>query len=235
MAAGGCCCVECINTSEVGIVERFGRFSKFAQPGPNVLLCPCEYMAGRVSTRVQQLDVNCETKTLDNVFVTVLVSVQYLVVKEKIYAAFYKLTNPVSQIQAYVFDVIRATVPTMTLDEAFESKEVVAAALKTALSQTMAEYGFQIAQALVTDLSPDPKVKAAMNEITAQRNWKNAAKEKAEGEKILLVKTPRPSTSPASAWRASARRSLTVSATRSRTSRATSRARRRRMSSTCCC
>jgi len=184
----GCCCVACINTSEVGVIETCGKYNRLAPAGPNFLMCPFEYIAGRVSTRVQQLDVQCETKTLDNVFVNVLVSVQYFVVKEKIYSAFYKLTNPVSQIQAYVFDVIRATIPTMNLDQAFESKEEVAEALKKALYEVMDTYGFKIHNALVTDLSPDQKVKNAMNEITAQRNYKNAAKNKAEGEKMLLIK-----------------------------------------------
>ena len=177
-----------IQTSEVGVVEFCGKYEKLASPGAICLLPCCEYIAGRVSTRVQQLDVQCETKTLDNVFVTVNTSVQYLVVKEKIYSAFYKLTNPISQIQAHVFDVIRSTIPTMNLDQAFESKEEVSNALKNALEEVMDTYGFKIHNALVTDLSPDQKVKNAMNEITAQRNYKNAAMNKAEGEKLLLIK-----------------------------------------------
>ena len=184
-----CCCVVCISTSEVGVIETCGKYSRLASPGANfVCCCLGDCVSGRLSMRVQQLDVSCETKTLDNVFVTANVSVQYLVIPELAYEAFYRLTNPVAQIQAHVFDVIRTTIPTMALDRAFESKDEVARALQDELAGVMAAYGFRIHQALVTDLSPDEKVRDAMNEITAQRNYKNAAMNKAEGEKLLLIK-----------------------------------------------
>ena len=184
-----CCCVVCISTSEVGVIETCGKYSRLASPGANfVCCCLGDCVSGRLSMRVQQLDVSCETKTLDNVFVTANVSVQYLVVPELAYEAFYRLTSPRAQIEAHVFDVIRTTIPTMALDRAFESKDEVARALQDELAGVMAAYGFRIHQALVTDLSPDEKVRDAMNEITAQRNYKNAAYERAEGEKVLLVK-----------------------------------------------
>uniref|UniRef100_A0A7S2BRL8 Band 7 domain-containing protein n=1 Tax=Florenciella parvula TaxID=236787 RepID=A0A7S2BRL8_9STRA len=186
--SGGCCCVQCIQTSEIGIVERLGKYDRLQNAGINFFCCPIEYLAGKVSLRVQALDVRCETKTEDNVFVEVNVSVQYQVQKDKIYDAFYRLSNPTQQIRAYVFDIVRSVLPAMPLDEAFEAKEHVALEVKKALSAVMDEYGFVIVQALVTDIAPDAKVKNAMNEINASKRMKEAASEKAEADKVLLVK-----------------------------------------------
>lgn len=169
-------------------MEKFGKYDRFALPGFHWLCCPFEVIAGRVSTRIQQLNVSCETKTSDNVFVSVTISVQYSVTQNLIYEAFYKLTNPESQIRSYVYDVVRATLPLMALDAAFEAKEEIADSVRHSLSEVMSTYGYEIHQALVTDLSPDAKVKTAMNEINASKRLKEAAYEKAEGEKILLVK-----------------------------------------------
>mmetsp|Transcript_30698 Transcript_30698/g.98929 ORF Transcript_30698/g.98929 Transcript_30698/m.98929 type:complete len:291 (-) Transcript_30698:266-1138(-) len=184
----GCCCCECVETSEVGVIERCGQYDRLASAGFHCLQWPCEAIAGRVSLRVQQLDVQCETKTLDNVFVSVVISVQYSILQESIYEAFYRLSNPRSQIQSYVYDTVRATIPMMKLDDAFEAKEEVAMSVKKSLGDVMSGYGYEIHQALVTDLSPDAKVKAAMNEINASKRLKDAAFAKAEGEKIVLVK-----------------------------------------------
>mmetsp|Transcript_12504 Transcript_12504/g.37725 ORF Transcript_12504/g.37725 Transcript_12504/m.37725 type:complete len:295 (+) Transcript_12504:101-985(+) len=184
----GCCCFECVETSEVGVVETCGQYEKLASAGFHCLYYPFQAIAGRVTLRVQQLDVQCETKTLDNVFVSVVISVQYSILQESIYEAFYRLSNPQSQIQSYVYDVVRATLPRMNLDTAFEAKEEVAQSVKKSLGQVMSGYGYEIHQALVTDLSPDFKVKAAMNEINASKRLKDAAFAKAEGEKIILVK-----------------------------------------------
>lgn len=183
-----CPCIICIKTSEVGVVERLGKFKELQNAGCHCFCFPFDYVAGKVSLRVQELDVKCETKTLDNVFVEANVSVQYQVEQLHIYDAFYKLQNPTQQIRAYVFDIVRSVIPTMTLDMAFEAKEDVANEVKKALKVVMDEYGFVIIQALVTDISPDLKVKNAMNEINASRRQKEAATEKAEADKILLVK-----------------------------------------------
>jgi regulator of protease activity HflC (stomatin/prohibitin superfamily) len=137
---------------------------------------------------VQELKVDCEAKTKDNVFVQVAASVQYQVIREKVYESFYILQNPHAQMKAYVFDVIRSTLPTMDLDEAFESKEEVSMALKTHLAEVMQTYGYQILQALVTDLTPDSRVRDSMNEINASKRLKEAAYQRAEGEKVLKVK-----------------------------------------------
>jgi len=181
------CCV-CVSTSEVVVVERLGKFDRLLPAGLGCICCPCEQKAGTVSFRVQQLDVRVETKTKDNVFLQTVVSVQYQVIREKVYHAFYSLTNPQQQITAHVYDVMRSQLPTLELDAVFEAKEELALAVKNALQETMSEYGYQILQALITDIDPDVRVKQAMNEINSAKRLKFAVAEQAEGQKILQVK-----------------------------------------------
>jgi len=181
-------CIVCVQTSEVGIVERLGKYSRIVTPGINFFCCPIEYVAKTISLRVQQLEVNCETKTLDNVFVQVQVVVQYRVKHDKVYDAYYMLDEPAEQIKAYIFDTVRSVIPTMELDSAFEAKDEIAVEVKKALQEIMEGFGYEILQALVTDLNPDGKVKAAMNQINEATRMREANKEKAEADKILLVK-----------------------------------------------
>ncbi|KAL9190794.1 hypothetical protein ACHAXT_000500 [Thalassiosira profunda] len=182
------CCI-CVSTSEVVVVERLGKFDRMLPAGLGIVCCPFEQQAGAVSFRVQQLDVRVETKTKDNVFLTAVVSVQYQVIREKVYEAYYSLTNTQQQITAHVYDVMRSQLPTLELDAVFEAKEDLAMAVKNALQQTMSEYGYQILQALITDIDPDNRVKQAMNEINSAKRLKFAVAEKAEGQKILQVKS----------------------------------------------
>jgi len=177
-----------VNTGEIGLIEKFGRFNRVARAGFTFVMWPLEDIAGLQTLRVQQLDVLTESKTKDDVTVHVKVAVQYQVIPDKVYDAFYRLTRPELQIRAYVDDVVRSTMPRMTLDTAFEAKEDVARSVKESLDKVMHEYGYQIMQALVTDLQPDVKVRNAMNEINAAKRQKLAAAEKAEADKILLVK-----------------------------------------------
>lgn len=170
------------------IVQRMGKFERAAGPGFNLKLPFIEKVAGTINLRVQQLDVKVETKTQDNVFVTLLVSVQYHVLKTKVYDAFYRLDDPVTQITSYVFDVVRARVPKIKLDDVFEKKDEIAIAVKTELAEVMDDFGYGILKALVTDIDPDAKVKEAMNEINAAQRMRVAATEKGEAEKILKVK-----------------------------------------------
>jgi regulator of protease activity HflC (stomatin/prohibitin superfamily) len=178
-----------ISTSEVGIIERFGKFSRVQSAGLGCLVCCLDELAGRLSYRVQQLDVRVETKTLDNVFLTAVVSIQFQVLQEKVHEAFYALTDPRRQITAHVFDVLRAELPNLELDSVFEAKEDLALSVKNALSEQMGIYGYQIMQVLITDLDPDQRVKNAMNEINSSKRLKFAVAERAEGEKILKVKS----------------------------------------------
>ncbi|MEW5305348.1 MAG: hypothetical protein WDW38_005611 [Sanguina aurantia] len=145
-------------------------------------------VAGVLSLRVQQLDVNVESKTLDNVFTHIMVSVQYQVQRENAYDAFYKLTSSQQQITAYIFDVVRATVPKMLLDDVFLLKEEIAGSIKAELTKSMSVFGFKILHALVTDVVPARKVKEAMNDINAARRQRVAAVEKAEAAKVNVVK-----------------------------------------------
>ncbi|HEX4157145.1 MAG TPA: SPFH domain-containing protein [Rhizomicrobium sp.] len=170
------------------IIERFGRFIGTASPGLNVKLPFIDVVAQRVSLRVQQLPVEVETKTLDNVFVKLFVAVQYRVIEGKEADAYYKLQNARDQITSYVLDVVRAQVPKMNLDEVFEKKDEVGSSVKTELDTSMKIYGFEIPNALVTDVNPADNVKAAMNEIQTQQRLQVAAAAKGEANKILVVK-----------------------------------------------
>ncbi len=178
-----------VEQQTVAIIEQFGRFARSSRAGLNFKLPFIERIAGRLSLRVQQLDVRAETKTSDNVFVHITVSVQYNVISERVYDAFYRLEDPSVQINSYVFDVIRARVPTIKLDDLFEKKDDIANSVKQELNETMSDFGFNIVNALVTDIEPDSKVKIAMNEINAAQRMRVAASEKGEAERILKVKS----------------------------------------------
>lgn len=185
---GQCCCLVCVRTNEIAVVEDLGQFKRMLSPGLSFICCPFQQVAGRLSLRIMQLDVICETKTKDNVFIQVAVAVHYRVIAEGAYDAFYRLTDPRSQIQSYVFDVIRSTIPKLELDEAFSSKDDIANDVLRQLQDVMKDYGYEIRSTLVTDLSPDSRVKASMNEINASRRLKEAASHKAEAEKTKQVK-----------------------------------------------
>jgi regulator of protease activity HflC (stomatin/prohibitin superfamily) len=186
---GGFGCLVCVAQSTVGVVEKWGKFSGLAQPGLHCLNpLAGEWLAGRLSLRVQSLDVRCDTKTKDNVFVSVVCSIQYRVVRQNADDAFYELQNPREQIQSYVFDVVRASVPRMILDEVFEQKNDIARAVSEELEKVMGAYGYSIEQTLIVDVEPDSTVRRAMNEINAAQRMRVAALDKAEAEKILQVK-----------------------------------------------
>ena len=177
-----------VQQQTAAVVQAFGKFARVAGPGLHFKTPFVEVVAGTVNLRVRQLDVEVETKTQDNVFVKVLVSVQYFVLPDKIYEAFYKLQSPERQITSFVFDVVRARVPKIKLDDVFEKKDDIADAVKTELQQVMDDFGYDILKALVTDIDPDHKVKEAMNEINAAQRLRVAATEKGEAEKVLKVK-----------------------------------------------
>ena len=170
------------------VVERFGKFSRITSPGFHLKWPIIENVVGRVSIRVRELNVEVKTKTIDNVFVDLLIAVQYYVTKEKVWDAFYKLTNPQAQMESFVFDTVRAKVPHMKLDEVFEKKEDIAQDIEEKLGEIMPEFGYIIKTALVNDIVPDSKVANAMNEINAQERMRVAAEHKGEAEKILVVK-----------------------------------------------
>lgn len=185
---GNLCCT-CVDQSSVEVIEQFGKFSRIAYPGFNTVWCCIgERVSGGLSLRIQQLDVRCETKTKDNVFVDVVCSIQYQVVRESLYDAYYKLTDSRSQITSYVFDEVRATVPRMALDDVFTAKEDIARNVKEELQKSMSGFGFQIINVLVTDIEPAAKVKAAMNEINAAQRLRLAAYEQSEADKVRIVK-----------------------------------------------
>ena len=170
------------------VIERFGRFNRVSSSGLRWKIPLIERVAGRLSLRIQQLDVKVETKTKDNVFVNVVVSVQHMVIPQKVFDAFYKLQQPEAQITSYVYDVVRARVPGIELDNVFETKDDIAQAVRVELAQIMDDFGYGIIKALVTDIDPDPNVKASMNQINAAQRLRVAAVEEAEADKIRVVK-----------------------------------------------
>ncbi|XP_073116680.1 hypersensitive-induced response protein 1 isoform X1 [Elaeis guineensis] len=181
-------CIQ-VDQSTVAIKESFGKFDDVLDPGCHFLpWCLGSRVAGYLSLRVQQLDIRCETKTKDNVFVTVVASIQYKAMSDKAVDAFYKLSNKKEQIQSYVFDVIRASVPKLNLDDVFEQKNDIAKSVEDELEKAMSTYGYKIVQTLIVDIEPDVHVKRAMNEINAAARMRVAANEKAEAEKILQIK-----------------------------------------------
>ncbi len=172
-----------------GIIERFGRFQKTAGPGLNFKIPLIDRVAGRVTHRVRELEITVESKTKDDVFVDLLIAVQFFVGEdeEAVKTSYYKLMNPQQQISSYVFDTVRALVPEMPVDHVFSEKEKIALAVKDRLDDTMARFGFTILQALVNDIQPDGEVKKAMNHVNATARLKEAAKNEAEAKKIRVI------------------------------------------------
>lgn len=177
-----------VHQQTAAVIERFGKFSRIGKPGLNFKLPFIERVAAKLSLRLQQLDVRIETKTEDNVFVHVTVSVQFFVLPEKVVDAFYRLEDPGRQITSYVFDVVRARVPKIKLDDVFANKDDIANAVKHELADAMDDFGYGIVKALVTDIDPDPQVKQSMNEINAAQRQRVAATERGEADRILKVK-----------------------------------------------
>jgi regulator of protease activity HflC (stomatin/prohibitin superfamily) len=176
-----------VRTKQVAIIEAFGRFDKVVPAGPCLVL-PWQKVAAKLSLKVQEMQVSVETKTSDDVFVKLLMAVQYHVIPERAKEAYYELANPIQQIESYIFDEVRSTVPNMELDEVFRNKDKIAAAVKDNLKEIMDKYGYNIIGALVNDIDPDARVKEAMNEINAAQRMRKAAEEKGEAEKTLTVK-----------------------------------------------
>lgn len=180
-------CFFTVKTQQAAIIERFGKFHSIRNAGLHFKIPLIDKITGKVSLKVQQLDVNVETKTKDDVFVKMRVSVQFMILKDGIYEAFYKLENPHTQITSYVFDTVRAEVPKMKLDDVFERKDDIAIAIKRELEDAMNTYGHGIIKALVTDIDPDVEVKQAMNRINAAEREKIAAEYEGEAERIRIV------------------------------------------------
>ncbi|MDH5599321.1 MAG: SPFH domain-containing protein [Cyclobacteriaceae bacterium] len=169
------------------IIERFGKFNSVRHAGLGVMIPFVDRISGTVSLKIRQLDVRVETKTNDDVFLILNVSVQYQILVNAIFSAFYKLSNSTDQITSYIFDTVRAQVPTMKLDDVFEKKDDIALAIKNELEASMREYGYKIVKALVTDIDPDKEVKLAMNRINASERLKVAAEFEAEADRIKIV------------------------------------------------
>ncbi|MBX2872370.1 MAG: SPFH domain-containing protein [Saprospiraceae bacterium] len=176
-----------VKQQTIAILERLGKFHSIKGPGLQFKIPLIDRVAGKVSIKVNQLDVLVETKTKDNVFVKLKVSVQFKVLQNAVYDAFYKLENPYEQITSYVFDTVRAEVPKIKLDDVFERKDDIANAVRREMEEAMTEYGYGIVKALVTDIDPDHEVKISMNRINAAEREKLAAEFEAEADRIRIV------------------------------------------------
>lgn len=170
------------------VIQRLGKFSRISQPGLKFKIPFIEIIASKENLRIQQLDVDVETKTLDNVFVILKISVQYRIIDSKVYEAFYELDDPHDQIASYIFDEVRAEVPKLGLDDVFAKKDSIALAVRDNITSQMDKYGYKIVKTLITDINPDELVKASMNKINAATRDKEAAFQEAEAEKIRIVK-----------------------------------------------
>lgn len=184
-----CGCCLCTQTGQVAIVESCGKFDYIATPGfhcVNIFCCQC--YAGTVSLRLSQMNVSVETKTKDNVFVIIKVSVQYEVLPDKVEDFFYRLASPKQQMEAYVFDVVRSSVPNIKLDDVFTTKDEISNKIKEELEEAMSQFGMRIVSTPITDIDPAPEVKRAMNAINVQDRLRVAAQFEAEGNKVKQVK-----------------------------------------------
>ncbi len=176
-----------VKQQTIAVVERLGKFTKDYGAGFNFKIPILDRVVGRVSLRIQQLDVIVETKTKDDVFVHLKISVQFQIQRDHVYNAYYKLQNPHEQITAFIFDTVRAEVPKMKLDDVFVKKEEIAIAIQRELKEAMLKYGYDIVKALVTDIDPDENVKIAMNRINAAEREKVAAQHEGDAQRILIV------------------------------------------------
>ncbi len=180
-------CLFIVKQQTSVVIERFGKFHSVRFAGLQIKIPLVDRIAARLSLKIQQLDVVVETKTKDDVFVHLKISVQYQILRDNVYDAFYKLQNPNEQLTAYIFDLVRAEVPKMILDDVFEKKDDIAHAIQRDLKQAMLNYGYDIIKALVTDIDPDATVKEAMNRINAAEREKVAAQHEGDAQRILIV------------------------------------------------
>jgi regulator of protease activity HflC (stomatin/prohibitin superfamily) len=176
-----------VNSQTAAIIERLGKYHTICHEGLNFKLPFFDRIVVRRSLRIAQQDIEVETKTKDNVFVKTKVSVQYQIIRDKVNDSYYRLSDPVAQIESYIFDVVRSEIPKLILDDVFVSKDTVAMAVKESLEESMDDFGFKIIKTLITDIDPDEKVKQSMNEINAAERLRDAAMSKAEAEKIGIV------------------------------------------------
>lgn len=170
------------------VIERFGKFSKLAKAGLNFKLAFIETIKKQLNLQYLYHNVKLETKTKDDVFVDIHCSIQYRIIEEKAFEACYSLDDPVTQLESYVFDTIRAFAPKLILDKLFEEKDTIAQEVKESLDHVMSAFGIEISKTLITHIDPDKKVKHAMNEINAAQRDRIAAEHRAEAEKLVSIK-----------------------------------------------
>ncbi|HEM6413613.1 TPA: SPFH domain-containing protein [Streptococcus suis] len=177
-----------VKQQTVAIIERFGKYQKTSTSGINFKIpFGVDVIAARIQLRMLQSEIVVETKTQDNVFVTMNVATQYRVNENNVTDAYYKLMHPEAQIKSYIEDALRSSVPKLTLDELFEKKDEIALEVQKQVAEEMSTYGYVIVKTLITKVEPDAEVKQSMNEINAAQRKRVAAQELAEADKIKIV------------------------------------------------
>lgn len=177
-----------VRQQTVVIIERFGKYQTTSGSGIHVRLpFGSDKIAARIQLRLLQSEIVVETKTKDNVFVTLNVATQYRVNEQNVTDAYYKLMRPEAQIKSYIEDALRSSVPKLTLDELFEKKDEIALEVQHQVAEEMSTYGYVIVKTLITKVEPDAEVKQSMNEINAAQRKRVAAQELANADKIKIV------------------------------------------------
>ncbi|HEM3663670.1 TPA: SPFH domain-containing protein [Streptococcus suis] len=177
-----------VKQQTVAIIERFGKYQKTSTSGINFKIpFGVDVIAARIQLQMLQSEIVVETKTQDNVFVTMNVATQYRVNENNVTDAYYKLMHPEAQIKSYIEDALRSSVPKLTLDELFEKKDEIALEVQKQVAEEMSTYGYVIVKTLITKVEPDAEVKQSMNEINAAQRKRVAAQELAEADKIKIV------------------------------------------------
>ena len=177
-----------VRQQTVVIIERFGKYQTTSGSGMHVRLpFGIDKIAARIQLRLLQSEIVVETKTKDNVFVTLNVATQYRVNEQNVTDSYYKLMRPEAQIKSYIEDALRSSVPKLTLDELFEKKAEIALEVQHQVAEEMSTYGYLIVKTLITKVEPDAEVKQSMNEINAAQRKRVAAQELANADKIKIV------------------------------------------------
>ena len=181
-----CSALYVVPQQQAYIIERFGKFHKVQYAGLRMKIPFVDRIAQKTNMRVSQLNVKLETKTLDNVFVTVVASTQFRVAPEAVATAYYELQDPAGQLRSYMEDALRSAIPALTLDDAFARKDDVAADVQKTVGTEMSRFGFTVVKTLITAIDPSPQVKNAMDSINAAQREKEATRQRAEAQRIQI-------------------------------------------------
>ncbi|KEG07108.1 hypersensitive-induced response protein 1-like [Trypanosoma grayi] len=184
---GQCFCCTTVGQSEVAVLETCGRFNTIAGPGCHCVL-PWTYKAGTLSMRLREHHFMIRSKTKDNVFVTLKLTINVQVVPDRVDAAFYGLEEPLSIIQSYVENSVEAKIPLYNLEALFIERGTISQQLKNETDAIMEVYGWDIVSALITEIDPGDEMTEAINSIQKYQRLRVAAVDEAETKKMQRVR-----------------------------------------------